>query len=65
MCDYKKLNGGIVMNKKGIEKKTLTLVEKALKYGVSKEGMRWPPYCTTILHQPKRPMMKNSKNSDI
>lgn len=49
------------MGKKELENRALSVVEKMLRYGVSKEEKWWPPYCTTILHQPKRPEFKKEK----
>lgn len=51
-------------SKINIEKKVLSLISKALEYGAIKEEKRWPPYCTTILHQPKRPVFKSNVGNE-
>ncbi len=36
-------------------KDTLKLLKKLTKGMVEKESKEWPPVCSMILHQPKRP----------
>lgn len=46
------------MNKK---KEALRLVERIARVKVEENSYRWPPICTGILHQPKRPIQHKEK----
>lgn len=43
---------------KELEKKVLKLVKGVTQSEVERYNRRWPPYCTGIYHQPKRPLKK-------
>lgn len=44
------------MNKK---RDVLKFVETVARIKVEADSHRWPPLCTGILHQPKRPIPRN------
>lgn len=54
-CKIKK-TGGEGMNKK---RDVLKFVETVARIKVEADSHRWPPLCTGILHQPKRPIPRN------
>jgi len=43
------------MKKVNIENMVLEMVGKVVKLEVKKNENAWPPICTGIVHQPKRP----------
>lgn len=44
--------------KEKINKKALKVVERIARNEVEKVRCGWPPVCSGILHQPKRPKQK-------
>lgn len=46
------------MNKE-IEKMALRMVECIVRQSAIETEPEWPPQCTVILHQPRRPMKRN------
>lgn len=44
--------------KEKVEKKVLKMTERILNPNVTLPGEEWPPTCTFLIHQPKRPIKK-------
>lgn len=57
---YRKVKGagGESLNKKH---NVLKVVEAMARKKVESDSFRWPPLCTGILHQPKRPVQRKNK----
>lgn len=50
--------GGESLSKKH---NALKVVEAVARVKVTSDSFRWPPLCTGILHQPKRPVQRKNK----
>lgn len=48
---------------KKTKEKILKKIVDNLEYDVDKEIYTWPPICSFITHQPKRPKMTNQKEN--
>ncbi len=46
---------------KKFKKSALKMVEKIVRIEVEKNFFEWPPLCTGIYHQPKRPIKKQNR----
>lgn len=46
---------------KQVNKKVLEVVERVVRYEVAQKSKTWPPFCTGIFHQPKRPIVQQEK----
>lgn len=53
-----KRTGGESLNKK---RTALKAVEAVARIKVVSDTFRWPPLCTGILHQPKRPVQRKKE----
>ncbi len=40
----------------------LKVIETMTRVKVISDSFRWPPLCTGILHQPKRPLQRKNKS---
>lgn len=46
--------------KENVEKKILMITERILRKDALLPGEVWPPNCTVLIHQPKRPIKKSN-----
>lgn len=60
---YRKIikTGGDKMRKCSFKKEVLKVMEKVARVEVKNTVYGWPPLCTGIYHQPKRPQISNEK----
>ena len=49
------------MKMKKVNKKILKVVERVVRHEVEQKRKTWPPFCTGIFHQPKRPVSQKGK----